>query len=73
MNEFGQDFDKKLTATFQNECNRLKEKNENGMSDIEIDPGFKHVIDNFNTRKNVCDMTESHQNINENWVTHLVV
>ena len=73
VNEFGKDYDKKLIASFQSECARLKEKSETGVSEIEIDPGFKHVIDNFNMRKSVCDMTESHQNINENWVTHLVV
>lgn len=35
--------------------------------------GHKHVIDNLGIRKEVADMTEEHENINENWATRLVV
>ena len=46
----------------------------NHVSDaVSQDVGYKHVIDNINIRKDVADTTEEHQNINENWVSHMVV
>eukprot|EP00112_Aurelia_sp_Birch-Aquarium-sp1_P017402 Seg4027.1 transcript_id=Seg4027.1/GoldUCD/mRNA.D3Y31 product="hypothetical protein" protein_id=Seg4027.1/GoldUCD/D3Y31 len=73
LDEFGLNHDKRLSDVFDHECKCLEETAESGNSDLEVEPGFKHVIDNFNMRKEVCDMTEEHQNINENWVAHLAV
>ncbi len=73
LDEFGLDHDKRLSDLFDHECKRLEETAESGKSDLEVEPGFKHVVYNFNMPKEVCDMTEEHQNINENWVTHLAV
>ena len=56
----------------QNSSKLLPSSNSSN-NNLLIDRGYKHVIDNFNMQKEVADMTEEHQNINENWVTHLVV
>ena len=63
----------KMGNSIEQNSSKLLPFSNSSNNNILIDRGYKHVIDNFNMRKEVADMTEEHQNINENWVTHLVV
>ena len=75
---FGHDHNAKIMVKVRNENARMLSlwNNEAGDGEAEvlsnqIDDGRKIVFDNFDFNQKVHHMSESHQNIDKHWVTHM--
>ena len=81
LDEYGKDHNGEILEKVTAEGRRLhhlhKDANENlptgNVSCIAPDKGRKIVFDHFDFRQSVHHMTETHQNVDKHWVSHMCI
>ena len=73
LDEYGKDHNEVILKNIKAEGERLGKENvaSNNVSSNASDKGRKIVFDNFDFKQNVHHMSETHQNLDKHWVSHM--